>query len=104
MLGFYLFGGNVVQCWVVSLTINCLSCFCLKEFICFVFFYFQKRKKDIFYQNDQKYFTNTLSLRKHQSTAMLSFKLAVFFILSGRFAGTNLSPAAYSLPKSSPSL
>jgi hypothetical protein len=30
---------------------------------------------------------------------MFLFKLAVFFILSGRFAGTNSSPEAYSLPK-----
>jgi hypothetical protein len=41
----------------------------------------ENEKRHFFYQNGQKYFTNTLSLRKHQSTAMILFKLAMFLIL-----------------------
>jgi hypothetical protein len=60
-------------------------------------------KKDIVFQNGQKYFTITSSLRKHQNTTMLFFfKPAVFLLLSSRSAGTNLLPEAYSLPKGSP--
>jgi hypothetical protein len=63
-----------------------------------------KGEKDLVFQNGQKYFTITSSLRKHQSTTMPLFKLAVFLLLSGRSAGTNSLPEAYSLPKGSPPL
>jgi hypothetical protein len=75
----------------------------LSQLICLLFI-LNKRKKDIVFQNGQKYFTITSYLRKHQSTTMLLFKLAMFLLLSGRSAGTNSLPEAYSLPKGSPSL
>jgi hypothetical protein len=67
-------------------------------------FILNKGKKDSVFQNGQKYFTITSSLRKHQSTTMLFFKLVVFLLLSDSSAGTNSLPEAYSLPKGSPSL
>jgi hypothetical protein len=67
----------------------------------YLLFILNKGKKDIVFQNGQKYFTITSSLRKHQSTTMLLFKLAVFLLLSGRSEGANSSSKAYLLPKRS---
>jgi hypothetical protein len=67
------------------------------------YFILKNLEKDV-YQNGQKYFSNTSSLRKHQSPALFLFELAVFLLLSDRSAGTNSSPHAYSLSKGSPSL
>jgi hypothetical protein len=64
-------------------------------------FILNKGKKDIVFQMGQKYLTITSSLKKHQTTTMLLFKLAVFLLLSGRSAATNSLPEAYSLPKRS---
>jgi hypothetical protein len=55
----------------------------------YLLFILNKGKKDIVIQNDQKYFTITLSLRNNQSTTMFLFKLAVFLLLSGCSAGTH---------------
>jgi hypothetical protein len=55
-------------------------------------FILKKEKKDVVYHNGQKYFSNALSLRKHQSPAMFLFELTVFLMLSDRSAGTNSSP------------
>jgi hypothetical protein len=49
----------------------------LSQFI-YLLFILNKGKKDIVFQNGQKYFSIASSLRKHQSTTMLLFKLAVF--------------------------
>jgi hypothetical protein len=70
----------------------------------YLLFILSKGKKYIVFQNGQKYFTITSSLRKHQSTTMLLFKLAAFLLLSGRSTGTNSLPEAYSVPKGSPPL
>jgi hypothetical protein len=70
----------------------------------YLVFILNKGKKDIVFQNGQKYFTITSSVRKHQSPAMLLFKLALFLLLSGRSTGTTSLPEAYSLLKDLPSL
>jgi hypothetical protein len=67
----------------------------------YLLFILNLKKKDIVFQNGQKHFTITSSMRKHQSTTMLLFKLAVFLLISGHSEGTNSSPEAYSLPKGS---
>jgi hypothetical protein len=68
----------------------------------YLLFILNKGKKRHCLSLGQKYLTITSSLRKNQSTAMLLFKLAMFLLLSGRSAGTNSLPEAYSLPKGSP--
>jgi hypothetical protein len=44
----------------------------------------RRRSCDVVFQMGQKYLTITSSLRKHQSTTILLFKLAVFLLLSGQ--------------------